>query len=175
MALRKNSGFTLVEILVVLLIIGVILGITLLTSVTGSIYKTVKEESARLQVLFSQIRDKALIENTEYGFAIDGAGVYQWWVLPSGQKQWQPLRDKPFQPYRMPKGLSIQLTTAEDEPPAPEGWHDEAPARPTVVFYSDWECTPFDLSIIPDEDQKQAVTLSTDGLAAVEIYREEND
>ncbi|WP_263078633.1 type II secretion system minor pseudopilin GspH [Endozoicomonas sp. Mp262] len=162
------NGFTLVELLIVLLIIGVLLGITLLTSISGT-HKKVKEQATRLQTLFSQARDKALLENVEYGFSIDSSGGYQWWVLPVESKEWEQLVDKPFQPYQMPEGFTVQLETDESENAVRAV--SQAEDKPTLVFYSDRESTPFGLSIIPAGDQKQSIVLQTDGLSEVEQFR----
>ena len=168
MKLGGHSGFTLVEMLVVLLIIGVLLGITLLSPVTGNIQKTVQEQAARLQVLFAQVRDKALLENAEYGFSVNESGVYRWWVLPLESKEWYAVENAPFQSYQLPGALAVKLETAGGNLPQQDDNDDEGPS---VVFYSDRQVTPFALHIVPVENRKQKVVLQTDGLSDVEVTR----
>jgi general secretion pathway protein H len=165
--LKGEQGFTLVELLVVLLIIGILLGVTLLSPIAGNVQKTVQEQAARLQVLFSQVRDKALLDNAEYGFSMDKNGSYRWWVLPLESEQWVQITETPFQPYKMPESLDIQLNTAEGDLPMLE--HREE--GPSVVFYSDYQVTPFSLYVVPTENKKQRVVLQTDGLSDVEVVR----
>ena len=107
---QRRRGFTLIEMLVVLLIIGVLLGITLLSPITGSLHKVVQEQAARLEVLFAQIRDKSLLENVEYGFSVGKDGTYQWWLLPLESKEWIQLTDSPFQPYKIPDNLDMMMS-----------------------------------------------------------------
>ncbi|WOG29852.1 prepilin-type N-terminal cleavage/methylation domain-containing protein [Endozoicomonas sp. 8E] len=164
---NKNQGFTLVELLVVILIIGILLGITLLSPMTGNVQKTVQEQAARLQILFSQVRDKALLDNAEYGFSIDENGRYYWWVLPLESNEWIVITETPFQPYRMPESLDVYLYTDEDDLP----FLEPTDAGPDVVFYSDYQVTPFSLFVIPSENKKQRVVLITDGLSDVEVVR----
>lgn len=160
----------MIEMLIVLLIIGVLLGITLLSPITGSTHKMVQEQSARLQVLFSQVRDKALLENVEYGFSVSKDGTYFWWLLPQESKEWVQLTDSPFQPFRMPGALNIWL---ESEGPVVDfAGLDDEPQGPSIVFESDRQATPFKLHIVPIEDKKQSVVLLTDGISDVEVTRE---
>lgn len=165
---RQKQGFTLIEMLVVILIIGILLGITLLSPVTGSVHKRLQQQATRLEVLFAQIRDKALLENVEYGFSVDAEGTYQWWLLPQESKAWVQLEESPFQPYKVSGGLNIWLES--DEQMTDFTSDDESPG-PSVVFYSDRQATPFRLHIVAVEDRKQSVVLLSDGLSDVEVTR----
>ncbi|MCW7551752.1 GspH/FimT family pseudopilin [Endozoicomonas gorgoniicola] len=167
MKLKLQQGFTLVELLVVLLIIGILLGITLLSPITGSVQKTTQQQAGRLQVLFEQVRDKALLENAEYGFSIGEDGFYRWWVLPLEGREWLPINEKPFQPYRPPASIQMILNTADEALPA----LDITDEGPSIVFYSDRQVTPFALSVSPVENKKQTVVLQTDGLSDIEVAR----
>ncbi|MDP0563045.1 MAG: type II secretion system protein [Candidatus Endonucleobacter sp. (ex Gigantidas childressi)] len=167
---RSCHGFTLVEMLVVVLIIGVLLGITLLTPMTGSPHRIAKEQATRLQVLFSQAQDKALLENADFGFSVDNSGMYRWWVLPIEGKNWVMIEEKPFHPFQMPEGYDVALETGGQNSYGSDEIDEES--HPSVVFFSDRESTPFKLTIIPANDPKLSVTLRSDGLSDVEISSE---
>ncbi|USE38813.1 hypothetical protein MJO57_11980 [Endozoicomonas sp. SCSIO W0465] len=156
--------------LVVVVIIGVLLGITLLSPITGSIQKVVQEEATILQVLFNQVRDKALLENIQYGFSIDHMGYYRWWVLSAGSQGWDELEQSPFQPRLIPEAISVNLELLENSTTFDLDDLDEE--YPSVVFYSDYQVTPFRLSIVPVANRKQLLYLFTDGLSDIERVRE---
>ena len=164
-AMHKRQGFTLIEMLVVTIIIGVLLGIALLSPITGG--QRVQKEANHLLALFAQARDRAQLENGVYGFSVDEHGVYLWWQLSAESQQWIPLEQQPFQPRRLPEGLDLTLESLEDVKPLER---DEP--TPTVVFFADYQVTPFRLHITSRTDPKQSLYLTTDGLADVERTRE---
>ena len=166
----RSKGFTLVEMLVVILIISILLGVALLSTLTSSPYKIMQDEAARLQVLFSQIRDKALLENAEYGFSVNSDRRYQWWKFQSDLNEWMLLLDAPFNAYTLPDSISFGLEVTELSVPVPVLQQEHTPA---VVFYSDLQVTPFVLYIMAKDDRKQSIMLVTDGLSNVEFIREE--
>ncbi|PJE78612.1 hypothetical protein CI610_02444 [invertebrate metagenome] len=164
MKIRQSSGFTLVEMLVIILIVGVLLGISLVTISTKSTYKLMQKEAERLELLFKQACDRALIEDIEYGFSIDKKGVYRWWKLPPGDRSWVELKDKPFQPVALPEDVLGDISGLDIA-------NNNQGNGPSIVFFSDMQMTPFTLQLSVKNDYKKALTMTTDGLNRVTITK----
>ncbi len=75
----KNSGFSLIEILIAMAIMAVMIGIAV-PYIGNSNDKYAKQEINRLLAAVELVRDLAVIENREYGLSIDEKG-YQFLVL----------------------------------------------------------------------------------------------
>ncbi|WP_299735431.1 prepilin-type N-terminal cleavage/methylation domain-containing protein [uncultured Endozoicomonas sp.] len=161
------KGFTLIEILVVIVIIGVLLGITLLSPITRSFHSVMQNEASRLESLFYQARDRAMLDNLHYGFSVIDGSEYNWWVLPAESLTWQLLEEAPFKPYVMPETMSLRL-----ESPESSNLLESEDDKPSIVFYRDFQTTPFLLRIIPTDRKQAPISLSTDGLSDLQRVRE---
>ena len=166
-AQSSNLGFTLIEILVVIVIIGVLLGVTLLSPITRSPHSVMQAEASRLQQRFSQIRDRALMDHQHFGFSVVDDDHYLWWRLSANGHEWVQLEEPPFKPHRLPESLRLRLETSETLVSI-----DTNNDGPSVVFYRDYETTPFQLQILPVDRRQSSVILSTDGLTDIQWERE---
>ncbi|MFC0251010.1 type II secretion system minor pseudopilin GspH [Massilia consociata] len=66
-ALRKPSGFTLVELLVVMVIIGITLGLASLNAIPSP-RQDLQQEAQRLALLLQLARDEAIVRNRQVAF-----------------------------------------------------------------------------------------------------------
>ena len=78
---RKSRGFTLIEIMLVMVIIGCAVGIVVLSmpGVGSQGDGDIKTQSERLQALVSQIAEQAMLEGRTIGLRVDKSG-YQFMV-----------------------------------------------------------------------------------------------
>ncbi|MGL4603238.1 MAG: type II secretion system minor pseudopilin GspH [Iodobacter sp.] len=81
-----RRGFTLIEILVVLSIIGVIMGLAVVR-LDLSDAQRVEREASRLAALFESARDEAITGGQAIAWSSDGHG-YQFW-LQDAENNWQ--------------------------------------------------------------------------------------
>lgn len=84
----RQLGFTLIEILVVLSIIGIIMGLAVVR-LDLSDGQRVEREASRLASLFESARDEAITGGQAIAWSSDGLG-YQFW-LQDAQNNWQSI------------------------------------------------------------------------------------
>ncbi|WP_018748225.1 GspH/FimT family pseudopilin [Chitiniphilus shinanonensis] len=102
---RRQAGFTLIEILVALGVIGIILGMALLRFDLSD-GQTVEREGKRLALLFESARDEAITGGRAIAWSSDGDG-YQFWTLDD-RNTWQALPShEVLKPRELPEGLRV--------------------------------------------------------------------
>lgn len=108
----KNSGFSLIEILIAMLIMAVMIGVAV-TTISSSNDKYAKQEVERLLVAIETVKDLAVIKNAEYGLSIDDKG-YQFLRLNDSQQDkpafWEAISDVPaLNQYEFPDTVEVNI------------------------------------------------------------------
>jgi general secretion pathway protein H len=172
----RSKGFTLVEILVVVVIIAVVVSLAVLSvSVTGR-DSQLDEESRRIEGLVGLLHERALLEGRDFGLRIEPA-AYEFVVYEPRRDRWLPMdQEHEFRHRDLPKGVSFQLqldsqvvvlkaidrTLSSDEPPP----------GPQVAIAASGEGTPFRLTLLRDGTQAKA---SVDGDALGKVSHISSD
>ncbi|WP_211828797.1 type II secretion system minor pseudopilin GspH [Kistimonas asteriae] len=158
----RNRGFTLIEILVVILIIGIILGVTLLAPRSSGPAQVLQDESQRLQLLMEQARDRALLDGQEYGLSATDDGYY-WWRWSRDDEAWRKYEDAHYRPHQLSN--RIRMDVIEPVPSNLSGNEQ----KPLIVMFSDGLISPFQLNLYSEIDRQHTIQLSSDGLSAVSM------
>lgn len=104
-----NKGFTLIEILVVIVIIGITIGFALITFGDFGESRKILYAAEQLEKTLRLAQQQAILENSTLGLRIDN-NSYQ--ILKfQNSSQWRPLSKSLFKPHYFPKDMRITLKT----------------------------------------------------------------
>lgn len=150
---RPAAGFTLIELMVVVVIIGVVIAATLLSLGGTGRDSQLEQERDRLAGLIEYVRERAALQTVEYGLRCE-TGDYRFAMYDSRTGKWleDPL-DETLRARTLPAGLELALSI-EDRPvvlPArTDAKRHDAPKdlTPQVMLYSSGELTSFKLTLL---------------------------
>lgn len=158
-------GFTLIEILVVVAIIGVISAAMLLSvSVTGR-DSELERESTRLQSLFTYAHEQAELQTRDYGVLFQDDG-YEFLVYDMHRGQWRSVfEDDALTARHLPDGLDLKLTL-ESRPVVLKRPTDAADKTPQVMIFSNGDLSAFAATLERDGGRR-SITVTQDDKGAV--------
>jgi general secretion pathway protein H len=159
---NQAPGFTLVEILVVLIIVSVMSGIVV-TSLPSSFQNSdFDEESLRLKTVIELIREESLTRASEYGLKTDKDN-YSFFVYNEIEQNWTQLNTKPYAEHKLGYGILLKTTIEDNELILTDEEDEESsvPNAPRILLLSSGEMTPFEITIALSRDKTR--TLVSDG------------
>ncbi len=101
-------GFSLIELIIVLLIIGFISGMVLI-NIGNNFNRELRSEAERFQQIIIAGSDEAVFSSSEMGVIFQDNG-YQLLRFNPALNLWQPYSGSIFEPYRLPETMALQWT-----------------------------------------------------------------
>ncbi|UTW45575.1 type II secretion system minor pseudopilin GspH [bacterium SCSIO 12696] len=155
-------GFTMVELLVVVTVVGLIATIATVAIFSDSTHQQLRRLTAQLQGQVELMAEEAQLNGATIGLLInrdeDDIWSYRWRTeLAQADRQadqteadwWLPLAGEArqlFPPISFPAGVELELRFADVNGP-PVDIDDDEPV-PQVLFFRNGEITPFQLQLI---------------------------
>jgi len=142
-----TRGFSLLEVLVVLMIIGITLTMATLSIGPGLGQEHADNEARRLHAVATLASEQAILQGIEHGLELSREGYH---VLAMIDGQWLALDDDPaWRPRVLPVTISLHLETDGRRVKLPS----TAQGVPQVLLYSSGEMSPFVMELNgPDGD-----------------------
>jgi type II secretion system protein H len=143
----RQRGFTLVEILVAVMIVGVMLvGITISIGFGGGSDRQLETERDRMLALIDHFRDQAALQVREYGVRIFDGG-YQFLYYDPRAGLWLDEQDDLLRPRELPPGIDARLWIEGRRVVLPEAEVDPDQRVPQLLLYSSGEVNLFELEL----------------------------
>jgi general secretion pathway protein H len=171
----RSKGFTLVEILVVMLIIAAVISLAVLSVNSTGRDSQLDEESRRIEGLVGLLHERALLEGRDFGLRIEPA-AYEFVFYDSRRNRWLMMdQEREFRHRELPKGITFQLQLDSQTvviKAIDRNLTGGDPPGPQVAIAASGEGTPFRLILQRDATQAKAVV---DGDALGKVSRESSN
>ncbi len=177
---RLPAGFTLVEVLVVIVIVGTVVSIAMLSFGVLGNDRELQTEARRFVSLFELARDDASMQSREFGIELM-TGAYRFVEYDSLAGRWAEVPgDDTLRLRALPDDEEFELFLEDkrillEEDPAKINAPDEKnmsatskPFAPHLLIYSSGEANPFELHIRRSFDDERVV-MRGDVFGEVEI------
>lgn len=171
---QRSRGFTLIELMVVILIIGLVTAAIVLTPSFGGRDAELEKEGERAYNLLNYVREKAQLQTHEFGLFCNDS-VYEFLTYDPRRSVWRSVdEDDVLRQRQLPVGLRLRLVvegrqivlkTAQDqarEDSKKDKDQIEKERVPHIMLFSNGDLTPFQLTLERDGAGRSVTMLSTD-------------
>jgi len=181
----RLRGFTLIEVLVVVVIVGIISSVVLLSTSLIDDEREIRREARRLASLVELAGDEALLQGRDFGLELVRGG-YRFVEYDPLQDRWFEVPgDELLRPRRLPESLEFELYVEDrrvllSEDHARLG-NEESPTgelranyAPHTLILSSGQLSPFELRLL-SEDAQSGIELPVTPAGEIEIDENADD
>lgn len=144
---KIQRAFTLLELMVVIVIIGIVLTFTTLAIGDGGKQQALRHEAERFTALLQLASDEAVLQGRDLGVSLS-ATQYQFWQLNA--QEWLRMDDEILRMRAIPTGMQLQLDMDGEKVDLPPTL--DKISQPTLLLLSSGEITPFTVRFFMEND-----------------------
>ena len=157
---NRQSGFTLLEIMIVIVIVGIVMSFVTVSIGGDRRAQEMDREAKRFMALLDLASSEAILRSQQMAIRI-GAGDYEYYVLQN--QQWTPYQnDEQFRLRELPAGMELlleiedsPLTLLRDDDESDEDDEEDSLDPPQVFLLSSGEVSPFSVTFSAPETEKK--------------------
>src|SRR5690554_964872 len=163
----NQAGFTLIEILVVLIIVGLLAALAVFNMAGSSQQRELENQIRDLYLLMQTASEQAVLNNLELGLLLEDDG-YRFLVFQDDPGEWKAPAERVYRKRTLPELLVVTRYIESD---APRLTSTEDELQPDLVFFSSGETTPFEIEFTIERDTDNMHVLASDGVSPLEWRR----
>ena len=172
-AALRASGFSLLELLVVVALIGVLIGVIMVTAFGGDRKQIIKTDAQRLALAIELARGEALSSNESWGLFVEEMS-YVFAKFDEIELRWIEIEDGPFGSETIKAEAQFELHTEALNGGMLELGGDDA-VLPDIVIYASGEQTPFEIELLPAWDDGVPWIVRSDGVQRTRALQFEDE
>jgi len=169
-----QRGFTLIELMVVMVLLGLISSIALTTVGGGNQRRELNNEVNRLHAVLRMAAEESIFSNTEIGVVIE-SDLYEFLIFDESQGKWTAAEPHFLRAYTLPEWISLdfqregkerkllgsQTQLDEDSDFDSSILETETAKKPDLMLLSSGEVTGFTISMQIEDDTTSRIEIKT--------------
>jgi general secretion pathway protein H len=153
---RISAGFTLIEIMIVVFIIGLITAAAVITFGGDSRDTELDREAERLEALLEYAREQAELQTRDYGFRTNRLN-YQFVVFDPLANKWKlATEDEALRERKLPAGLMPALAVEGRPIVLDSRWPKLDDFKPQIMIFGNGDISSFEWTVMREESGEVA-------------------
>jgi general secretion pathway protein H len=164
---HAERGFTLLELLAVIVIIGIIVSFANL-SIGQNTSRIVQDEAERLHGLIQLAGEEAVLQGRELAVEFDR---HRYQFIELGNEGWQAVEeDQMFRKRELPEAVELELMLE-----GAEASFADKKKLPKIYILSSGELTPFEMTLKTDEGEAYSLSGQFNGKLALKRVEDDEE